>query len=182
MTNPFHPYPEPKLTIELVPASQWGDNLRSHLTPAKWDYLREACYARAGRVCEVCGGRGPKHPVECHEIWEYDDHKRTQTLTGLIALCPSCHKVKHIGMAAVLGTLPQAMLHLMKVNQWPEDLAGQYITRQFEIHNIRSMWLWAIDLSWLDNLDSYIEEANVVEREKRSERAQALVAALTRKR
>jgi hypothetical protein len=56
-----------------------------------------------GSRCEICGGRGPEHPVECHERWRYNDLIRTQTLVRMIALCPACHQVKHVGLANVRG-------------------------------------------------------------------------------
>ena len=69
-----------KLTIELVPSTAWYSNVRSNVTSSQWDVLRKECYKNAGYKCEVCGGKGPKHPVECHEIWEYNDESFTQTL------------------------------------------------------------------------------------------------------
>jgi len=184
MTNPFHPYPEPKLTIELVPSSQWGDNLRSHLKPLQWDLLRQACYVRADNRCEVCGGRGHKHPVECHEIWEYNDSARIQKLLGLVSLCPSCHKVKHIGFALTQGqdSFMRSLGQLATVNKWPMELAIEYVDRQFQIHKIRSQWKWQIDLSWLNDVEQYIEESETKQREARSERAQDVLLNMTRKR
>ena len=58
-----------KLTIELVPQTAWYSNVRSNVTKSEWDVLRKACYKAAGYKCEVCSGKGPKHPVECHEMW-----------------------------------------------------------------------------------------------------------------
>lgn len=182
MTNPFHPYNPPKLTIELVPASQWGDNLRSHLRPNQWNALRYACYQKAHHRCEICNGKGTKHPVECHEIWDYNDSARVQTLLGLISLCPACHQVKHIGLAAHRGMLGKAMLHLMNVNEWPADLAEQYIMRQFEIHSLRSQFEWSIDLSWLKNIDVYIKESELLVRQRAAKHTADVLAAMTRKR
>ena len=182
MTNPFHPYPEPKLTIELVPTGQWEDNLRSHLTPAKWNMLRSSCYVRAQHKCEICGGVGNKHPVECHEIWDYNDETQVQKLLGLIALCPPCHQVKHIGLAAVRGFLPNACRHLGKVNQWPMELVEQYVGRQFQIHQIRSAFSWMIDLSWLHESEQYIAETESIARQRRSDAHSDVLAAMTRKR
>jgi len=72
------------LTIELVPKGQWGSNLRSELSTKDWDTLRRESYHLASYKCEVCGGVGPRHPVECHEIWHYDDAYHVQRLDGLI--------------------------------------------------------------------------------------------------
>ncbi len=85
------------LTIELVPQSVFYDNVRALLTQSQWDVVRKQVYSQAYYVCQICGGVGPKHPVEAHEIWQYDDKLLTQTLVGMVGLCPSCHQVKHIG-------------------------------------------------------------------------------------
>lgn len=139
-----------KLTIELVPSTAWYSNVRSNVSQAEWDVLRKECYKKAGHVCEICSGRGPKHPVECHEIWEYDDDACTQTLGGLIALCPSCHSTKHFGFARVSGKEKEAKLHLMKVNGLTEEQADKYIEEVFMIWEERSKYDWTLDISFLN--------------------------------
>lgn len=62
-----------KLSVELVPSTSWFKNLRSMLAPEEWDRLRRKTYREADYRCEICDGQGPDHPVECHEIWHYDD-------------------------------------------------------------------------------------------------------------
>lgn len=138
-----------KLTVDLVPSSSWGANLRKELPKATWDTLRRAQYAKASHVCEICGGRGPRHPVECHEIWEYEDDTGVQMLKGLIALCPDCHSVKHLGFAFVCGRGKQATAHLMKVNGWGPQEAAAYVKVAFAIHAERSSHPWTLDLEWL---------------------------------
>ena len=139
----------PKLTIELVPKGQWGANLRSELPKSEWDALRKATYAAAGHRCEICGGKGRKWPVECHERWHYDETTKVQHLVGLIALCPACHEVKHIGRAGAVGRGKQAMQHLMKVNKWSLQEASDYINNAFETWERRSREGWSLDISWL---------------------------------
>ena len=139
-----------RLTIELVPRGQWGANLRSELPKAQWDRLRKATYAAAGYCCEICGGRGPKWPVECHERWEYDDDTKVQKLVGLIALCPSCHRVKLIGRSMSIGHGDEAVRHLMKVNGWSASDANHYIQAAFETWSKRSREDWTLDLAWLE--------------------------------
>jgi len=173
--NPFHPYKPPKLTIELVPESQWYDNLRSRFTTAQWTTTKKACYALAGNRCEICGGVGKKHPVECHEIWHYDDENRVQRLDGLISLCPSCHRVKHIGLAMQQGYLMPALKHLAKVNSWPIELADEYAARSLEVWAIRSRMKYRLDLSWLDNIDAYLKRAEGAQRQARNSRADSIL-------
>lgn len=141
---------EPRLSAELVPSSTWGWNLRTILTGKGWDFLRQREYERAGSVCEICGGKGRKHPVECHERWDYNDHKHVQTLVGLEALCPQCHEVRHIGRAMAVGRGEIAFKHLAKVNGWTLDQAEEHVTISMKKWQERSRHVWKIDISWLE--------------------------------
>lgn len=136
------------LTIELVPKTAWFTNLRSHLTSKEWDVVRKKCYKEANYQCEICGGKGNKHPVECHEKWDFEDGKIT--LKGLIALCPSCHEVKHIGLAGIRGRGEIALKHFMKVNNIDRKTASHYIQEAFELYHKRSeREKWELDVSYL---------------------------------
>jgi hypothetical protein len=145
--------PEPKLTIELVPSTSWYNNVRSHVTPAKWDKLRRECYAKAGAQCEICGAKGR---MECHEIWAYDMQTKTQTLTGLICLCHECHQCKHPGLAEVKGHAADVIRHLSRINGWTADEAKAYIRKAFTVWEIRSSYHWTLDLTWLDRKVSQV--------------------------
>lgn len=137
------------LKIELVPASSFYNNLRALLTKAQWDVLRKKAYKLANYKCEICGGIGKKHPVECHEKWDYDDISHIQKLVGLHALCPSCHEVKHLGFAALNNKMDKAIKHFVKVNQVTQAEANSYVQNVFEIWEQRSKYEWQLDLSWL---------------------------------
>lgn len=139
-----------KLKIELVPKTCWYSNVRSNVSKSEWNALRKECYVRADHKCEICGGKGDKHPVECHEIWHYDDDKHTQTLTGLIALCPMCHKSKHYGFAQVSGNEKKVRSHIKKVNGWTEDKLDSHIGEMFSQWNERSQHEWELDITFLD--------------------------------
>jgi hypothetical protein len=139
-----------KLTVELVPATSWGDNLRSRFKPSEWDRLRKACYEQAGHKCEICGGKGRNHPVECHEIWHYDDEQCVQSLKGLIALCPSCHEVKHIGRAMKIGFGDRALAHLVKVNGITKAEGVAHVGDAFVVWKARSQKAWTLDISVLE--------------------------------
>jgi hypothetical protein len=144
----------PILTIELVPSTQWGSNLRTRLPRKQWDKLRKECYRKASHVCEVCSEVGPKWPVECHEKWDYNEETKMQTLTGLIALCPNCHLVKHFGRACSIGKKEEALSHFLKVNSWSSSKAEEYIEQVFNIWQKRSNHSWSLDLSWLENRET----------------------------
>ena len=137
------------LTIELVPNTCWYINVRSEVPGWKWEALKRRCFRAAGYKCEICGDTGTQWPVECHEIWEYDDEDLTQTLHGLIALCPDCHRVKHIGKAGIDGKYDQAVEHLMNVNNITRIDAGCYIDEAFDTWRERNKQEWTLDITWL---------------------------------
>lgn len=134
-----------KLTIELVPKTSWFSNVRSNVSDKEWDTIRRAAYKKANYRCEICGGKGTRHPVECHEIWEYNDKKNIQKLVRTIALCPNCHKVKHIG----LNGRDENIEWLAKVNKWDIDTANDYVDYVFSVWKTRSWKEWTLDLSWI---------------------------------
>lgn len=138
-----------RLTIELVPRTSWYSNVRSNVSEAEWDRLRRPVYQRAGSRCEICGGRGQKHPVECHEVWLYDDAAGIQRLVDLIALCPPCHGVKHLGRSHLKGKGDDAIEQLMRVNGWTAERAEGYVDLVLDIWKLRSVVLWRLDLAWL---------------------------------
>ena len=138
-----------KLTIELVPQTSWMNNVRAVRTAKQWNALRGVVADKAWNVCEICGGVGPAHPVECHEIWEYNDKTNVQRLAGMIALCPSCHSVKHFGFARISGREELALKHFMKINGLKKKEAEKAITDAFELWAKRSASEWKLDLSVL---------------------------------
>jgi hypothetical protein len=137
------------LTLELVPSSSWMSNVRAVVTKKQWDYIKSQVSSKAYNVCEICGNVGPKHPVECHEIWSYSNKKLIQNLEGMIALCPACHMVKHIGFAEVQGKRVQAVRHLMFINKMTMSQAEDYIKQSFKVWHERSQKSWTLDLSHL---------------------------------
>lgn len=142
--------PPPILTIELVPSPAWGSNVRAVLTTVSWDILRKKVYRAANYHCEICGGQGKAHPVECHEVWDYNDKTHVQKLVKMTALCPACHAVKHFGLAMVKDQTEPALHHLATVNGWTGTQALKYVNECFEIHRKRSAHHWTLDLSALE--------------------------------
>jgi len=138
-----------RLGIELVPQTAFFQNLRSELSSRDWDILRRQVYAAAGNKCEVCGGRGRRHPVEAHEVWDYDEDNAVQRLVRLEALCPDCHMVKHFGLAQIQGRENKARAHLAKVNSWGKKQVDDHIREAFETWHRRSDIHWKLDIAWL---------------------------------
>lgn len=133
----------------LVPRTTFQHNVRSLVPPKEWNRIRKEVYRRAGYKCEICGAVGKRHPVEAHEVWEYDWSNMVQRLVGLQSLCPSCHRVKHLGFAFSKGWKWPAISQLCKVNQWSKAEALSYVEAVFEDWNERSQYDWTVDISYL---------------------------------
>ena len=142
-----------RLTIELVPSTSWFTNLRSLLKKKDWDVLRKEVYTLAKYSCEICGSKGEQWAVECHEVWEYDDENKIQKLKKLIALCPPCHEVKHMGYANLRNRGELAIKHLAKINNWSIAEAKTYVEECFKVWSWRSKFEWQLDLSYLEQLN-----------------------------
>ena len=141
-----------------MPSSCWYNNVRTILTPEQWDSIKSKVSRKAYNVCQICGNVGPKHPVECHEVWEYNDKTCKQKLTNIIALCPDCHIVKHYGLAQVNNRAQKALKHLMKVNDITKKEAEKYIADCFMEWAERSGKEWKLDIS---HLKEYIDISEI---------------------
>lgn len=147
----------PKLPIEFIPKSMHYCNVRSRLTATQWQYICTKTHDTPKymhKSCTICGGNGKaqgfKHSLECHEKWEYDTASQTQSLVGLLSICPMCHKVFHYGLAKKEGFGDQAFKHMKKINGWTEEQALQYIAESEAIVRRRSKINWKLDLTYLN--------------------------------
>lgn len=137
---------ELKLTIELVPATSWYDNLRKVLPKSEWDKIRKKIYANYDYRCAICGAEGR---LNCHEVWEYDDKKHIQKLINFIALCEMCHLVKHIGLAGILSSegkldYNKIVKHFIKVNNCDEKTFVEHRKEAFDKWRERSQHEWHV--------------------------------------
>ena len=160
----------PRLFIELVPRTCWLSNVRNHVTKEQWDTIRKHTFRTARYVCQICGERGREWPVECHELFQYDDVTNMQKLLAFQALCPTCHRVKHFGLTQVKGLEAEAFGQLCRVNGWTEEQARKHVNDQFALWHKRSEQEWSIDLSYLEShFDLFITPESA---ESRCERAE----------
>lgn len=84
-----------ELVVELVPRPLGGEPSPTYAQiPVGPD--PQQVYAEYNNKCETCSIEGK---FECDERWEYGDANLIQHLAGFIALCPSCHGIKHFGHA-----------------------------------------------------------------------------------
>jgi len=154
-----------KLTIDLVPRSCWWSNVRTHLTRTQWDKIRTQICRLADNKCEICGGTGTSHLVECHEIWEYDQQEKVQTLKKIIAVCPSCHQTKHIGRTRNFNIelWDQAYKRFQNINELTDsetELFHDYFWQQWEE---RSGMEWQFDITLLNQYNIDLDRTRYTE-------------------
>lgn len=143
-----HPVP-PRLSVELVPKTCWWSNVRNNVSKAEWEKCKAFVRNRSKNKCEICGGQGKNWPIECHEIWHYDDHTHVQMLIDLIALCPSCHQVKHFGRSEAVGKGEATFKHLAEVNGWDRATTAQYLADVNVTWATRSQHDWRLNVDFL---------------------------------
>ena len=136
-----------KLTIELIPATCWYNNLRKKIDKEVWMEIQKQCFKDAGYQCQICESGESLH---CHEVWEYDDIKRTQTLQGFKALCSHCHMIKHIGFANIqaskgLLSMEALIAHFLKVNQVERPAFREHYDQCAQQWKKRSKHSWKTD-------------------------------------
>lgn len=139
-----------KLVPDLIPKTSFFKNLRSMLTAREWDKIRVFVYEKAEHKCEPCGCF--PRVLHCHEVWSYDETTGVQKLTGLMAICPECHEVKHFGLAQMQGRGGLALQQMMKVNGIGLTAAREIVAEAFKTWTRRSQRTWTLDVSALKAL------------------------------
>ena len=146
---------KPVLLIEMVPASAWAKNVRTMFPQEVWDAIRKQSYREARYRCEICSGRGPKWPVEGHEMWEYSERLQRQRLIKVVSLCPDCHAVKHWGWSRKNGKEVECLAHIKDVNGWDDH--------QFKRHyaNVSEKWKRHSKIAWTTDLNVLITKYGI---------------------
>ena len=140
-----------KLEFELVPDGCWGSNLRTALPKEAWAVIRKSVLKRANGICSVCGAKSSR--LEAHEGWDYDAERGVQKLRDIVALCPLCHSVVHIGRTQLVGDIKRAEEHFMRVNEVSyseyRKALGEANKRHQELNKVGE---WRLDISALNEI------------------------------
>lgn len=153
LSNAVMDQPHPLYT-ELVPKTCWLSNVRDHLTTKEWSEVKDWCYKRSQYRCEICGETGigqrsRKWNVEAHEVWHYDESDLSQTLIGLVSLCPACHECKHYGRALAIGIDAKVRYRLKIINKWTWAQVYEHCEESVATYVKRSMHNWTLNLDYL---------------------------------
>jgi hypothetical protein len=104
---------------------------------------------------------------------------QTQKLVRFQALCPTCHLVKHHGLAQSNGREEEARAQLCQVNNWTPTEVRNNVAAQFDQGEKHSRIEWKIDLSHLENHFGIFGQAE--NSAQRHERAETFLSGKTRR-
>jgi hypothetical protein len=146
-----------QLHPDLLPEQVWGSNLRAILSRQGWDELRIPVCARAKNRCEVCGDTasdpvsGSLRRPDCHELWSFEiqSDRFVQRLSGLVAMCPNCHRCMHVGLAERRGELDRVREQLARINGWNRSEVEAALNSAFGAFQGRRGFSWDLDLTLL---------------------------------
>lgn len=157
----------PTLSVDLIPSTCWFTNIRSCVSKEDWKRIAMGVRRRAGKQCELCGGKdAPTEGVflEPHERFDYVGG--VQVLRRLVCACSRCHKAIHFGHAQATGQEAAAWERLATVNQWDDAQIKQHVRHAFDVWAARSRQDWTLDIG-------IIQAAGVVVRLPTPEQRQA---------
>jgi hypothetical protein len=146
------------LTLNLIPRTMWGKNVRAAVSATTWANLRwglgASLYLRERHEidfpAEICNAK--RRGLDLHEEWVFDDNKKVQRLDRFLAICSSCHLAKHLGHANLMGKLDEALDHLAAVNSISRQAAVTQATEALEKWSERSQHAYELDLSFLETI------------------------------
>jgi hypothetical protein len=162
--------PEPqavplKLEPQLVPRPLWGKSASQLFKKrAIWKRIRGDALQAANGACEVCQHIPNEiygDPLNCHEVWKYDDRLRTATLNAFKIHCVKCDSAAHIGMAIAYGAGDAAITQLAKVNGIQVEDAKAVVSKAMSVWRVRSKKEWTLRIA-KDLLTRYPELTELI--------------------
>lgn len=129
-----------------------------------WSLIRKRELMHGDYSCEICGSGENLH---IHEVWKYDDRKKTQTLVGYRVLCRDCHRVHHSSYLVRRGDIDDLVDYIVTINREAGlDIGRVYtesrIMKAYETWMYRSEFLWIINLARERNLSVLLDIAHLL--------------------
>ena len=151
-----------KLTIDLLPKGAWNNDLSKTLSTKDWDILRKLCYEKSNHKCQICGER--TDDLDAHEVWQFDEKNKTQTLKDIIGVCSKCHGVIHFRNSVRLGYGELAKKHFLKVNQCSEMEFASHLNKaliEYEQRNKIFRWKMIANLERFGGKNIELKTRNI---------------------
>jgi hypothetical protein len=126
-----------KLVPILVPRPLWGINAHDLLDRESWQRMRRDTFSRDNLRCIICE---QKRPLECHEVFSYDDITGTATLVRLESRCADCHACNHLGRLLKRNPrgFKQALASIGRLNRISPPEVISLVQEAFKLHKSRT--------------------------------------------
>lgn len=141
-----------KLTVEILPRTQYMQFLHTEVYEQQWDYIASLCYHRASGVCEYCDS---EENLMYHTAWKYDNSTKLATVAGVELMCEKCYQAKSIDNLFIKPKAHDDLInHLIKVNDISFNDAKNEVAQAYKECIERSKVIWVMDVSrqkaWLN--------------------------------
>lgn len=150
-----------KIIPVLVPKPLWRINAHALLAKETWHRIRCDTFARDNHLCVICGQR---LPLECHEVFSYDDTTGIALLKKLESRCTDCHACNHLGRLRKQSPeeFKQALIRIGSINKMRPGEVILLVKEAFRLHKTRTR-PWEVRVTE-DLLRSYPELSELVGR------------------
>lgn len=159
--------PSCPLEMSFIPFSMHFINVRAVATKQEWDQLKSFVHKHSkngSSSCQICKQSGRSQgfawSLECHEQWSFNWDTRTMKLTGLMSLCPYCHKAIHYFRTKKMEKkiFAKVQAHAMQVNQIDDQTLNKYVLNALKFSKAMSGFSfktfsrqWKMDLTLLND-------------------------------
>jgi hypothetical protein len=126
-----------KLLPVLIPKPLWGINAHSLIGGSAWQRMRRDTFLRDKHCCVICQQQGP---LECHEVFLYDDATGTAVLTKLESRCAECHSFNHLGRLRKVDPqgFKRALVCIGRINDIGSEEVILLVKNAFSLHKNRT--------------------------------------------
>lgn len=134
-----------KLIPVLIPKPLWGVNAHNLLEGQCWQNIRRNTFLRSDYCCVICQR---KKPLECHEVFKFDDEKGVAVLLRLEGRCEDCHACNHLGRLKKVNPkgFKRALAYIGFVNQITPQVVIRIVGEAFDVHKSRTRpWEMKVD-------------------------------------
>ena len=126
-----------KLLPVLIPKPLWGINAHNLLVGECWQRMRRDTFLRDKNRCVICG---EQKPLQCHEVFSFDDAEGIAVLTKLESRCEVCHDCNHLGRLYKTDpdAFKSALAYLGVINQLDPPDVIRLVKEAFRLHKTRT--------------------------------------------
>jgi hypothetical protein len=129
----------PRLRLEpiLIPRPLWGVNAHTLVSEECWQKIRRDTFLRDQNRCVICE---QQKPLECHEIFSFDDDHGVAVLVRMESRCADCHACNHLGRLQKRNpaAFKRALKYIGTINRIAPPEVVRLAKEAFRVHKTRT--------------------------------------------